>query len=370
MLFLILVALMSNDASAHDEGDEQRTSGTAAAHAFLQSLPQAKRTHAQLSFDSSERTSWNYVPTRRAGAALAELDTNQKARIDALLRSALSPSGFETARQIVQHESILAQIEGNPRRDPLLYYTAVFGEPGPRAPWAWRFEGHHLSVNATHVDGQAQIVAPLFMGSNPARVPHGPKAGLRVLAAEEDLARDLIRMLPLARRTRALVADRAFPDIVTRNDPKVRSLHIEGLAAGDMSQPEQAQLRKLLHVYADRMTQSAAREQIERIDRAGFDKVHFGWAGSLEPGKPHYYRVHGPTVLIEYDNTQNDANHIHTVWRDLQRDFGGDLLRAHYEAHRTDHHGHDQAQEPARTASTMRDSTSFHAAVPGVTRSK
>jgi hypothetical protein len=171
------------------------------------------------------------------------------------------------------------------------------------------------------------------MGVNPARVPQGPKAGLRLLAAEEDLARALLRMLPEARRSRAMLAEDAFPDIITRNDPRVRSLKIEGLAAGDMSQTEQAQLRKLMHVYAGRMTESAAREQLQRIERAGFEKLHFGWAGSLAPGKPHYYRVHGPTVLIEYDNTQNDANHIHSVWRDLQRDFGGDLLRAHYQAH-------------------------------------
>jgi hypothetical protein len=335
-------ALLSSRANESNQSDEKPSAGTAAARALLQSLPEAKQTQAQLSFDSPERTNWNYVPMRRAGVPLAELDTNQKTLIDPLLRSALSPTGFKTAQQIVQHESILAEIEGSRRRDPELYYTAVFGEPGPRAPWAWRFEGHHLSINATHVDGQTQVVAPLFMGSNPARVPSGPKAGLRLLAAEEDLARALIRMLPEERRTRAILSARTFSDIVTRNDPKVRSLNIEGLAAGDMSEPEQTQLRKLLHVYADRMTESAAREQLERIELAGFDKLHFGWAGSLEPGKPHYYRLHGPTVLIEYDNTQNNANHIHSVWRDLERDFGGDLLRAHYEAHRSaDAHGHE-----------------------------
>jgi hypothetical protein len=334
-------ALISSRAAAPNESDDKRSSGTAAARALLQSLPEAKRTQARLSFDSSQRTNWNYVPTKRAGIALADLDASQKALIDPLLRSALSPAGVKTAQQIVQHESILGQIEGNPRRDPELYYTAVFGEPGSSAPWAWRFEGHHLSVNATHVDGQTQVVAPLFMGSNPARVPNGPKAGLRILAAEEDVARDLIRMLPEARRTRAMLDEDAFPDIITRNDPKVRSLKIEGLAAGEMSQAEQTQLRKLLRVYADRMTESAAREQLERIERAGFDKLHFGWAGSLESGKPHYYRVHGPTVLIEYDNTQNNANHIHSVWRDLERDFGGDLLRAHYQAHQAGDHGHD-----------------------------
>jgi hypothetical protein len=328
-------AFMSSDANEPTESEDQQSSATKAARAFVQSLSQVTRTQAQLPFDSPARTNWNYVPMKRAGVALADLDANQKTLIDPLLRSALSPTGYETAQRIVQHESILAEIEGSRRRDPELYYTAVFGEPGPRAPWAWRFEGHHLSVNATHVDGQTQVVAPLFMGSNPARVPSGPKVGLRLLAAEEDLARALIRMLPDERRTRAILSDSAFADIVTRNDPKVSSLNIEGLAAADMSQPEQAQLRKLLHVYADRMTQSAAREQLERIERAGFDKLHFGWAGSLAPGKPHYYRVHGPTVLIEYDNTQNNANHIHSVWRDLERDFGGDLLRAHYEKHRS-----------------------------------
>lgn len=323
--------------------DEPQSSGAQAAQSLLQALPESKRSQAQLPFESEERTRWHYVPMKRAGIPLADLDTKQKAQVDALLQSALSPQGFDTAKGIVQHELILGEIEGNSRRrDPGLFYSVIFGEPGARAPWAWRFEGHHLSVNATHVDGRGQVVAPLFMGSNPARVPSGPKAGLRLLAAEEDVARALIQMLPGERRARAVLGDVAFSDIVTRNDPKVRSLDIEGLAASDMSKTEQEQLRKLLHVYADRLTQSAAGEQLERIERAGFGKLHFGWAGSIEPGKPHYYRLHGPTVLIEYDNTQNDANHIHTVWRDLERDFGGDLLRSHYEQHRRAHsHDHD-----------------------------
>ena len=343
-VFLVMLggALLSSRADERDQGEGPSSSGTEAASALLQSLPEAKRTKAKLSFESPERTTWHYVPMRRAGIPLADLDAEQKALVDPLLQSALSPSGYKTAQQIVQHETILREIEGSSRRDPGLYYTAVFGDPTPRAPWAWRFEGHHLSVNATHIDGQTQVVAPLFMGSNPARVPSGPKAGLRILAAEEDLARELIRMLPDECRARAILSERTFGDIVTRNDPKVRAFNIEGLAIGDMSQEEQALLRKLLHVYANRMTQNAAREQLERIERAGFDKLHFGWAGSLEPGKPHYYRIHGPTVLIEYDNTQNNANHIHSVWRDLERDFGGDLLRAHYEAHRTaGAHGHE-----------------------------
>lgn len=339
------VAFMSSQAdetTQRADAQEGATPGVSAAKNLLNSLPDENRKQAQFAFDSAERKNWNYVPMRRGGIPLADLDADLKQWIDPLLQSALSPEGFKTAKAITQHESILAQLEGNRARDPERYYTAIFGEPAPRAPWAWRFEGHHLSVNATYVDGHTQVIAPLFMGSNPARVPSGPKKGLRILAAEEDLARALMQALPQERRARAMLSERAFSDIVTRNDPKVRSLNMEGLAAGQMNEAEKAQLRKLVHIYADRMTQSAAREQLERIERAGFDKLHFGWAGSIEPGEPHYYRVHGPTVLIEYDNTQNNANHIHSVWRDLQNDFGGDLLRAHYSSHaHDDEHGHD-----------------------------
>lgn len=339
----IVGATVMSSRDSNGASDEPQSSGSQAAQSLLQALPANKRSQAQLPFQSGERTEWNYVPMKRAGIPLADLDANHKTLVDSLLHSALSPKGFDLAQGIVQHELILAEIENNPRRrDPGLFYTAIFGDPGPRAPWAWRFEGHHLSVNATNVEGHGQIVAPLFMGSNPARVPSGPKAGMRLLAAEEDVARTLIQMLPGERRARAMLSDDAFSDIVTRNDPKVQSLEMEGLAASDMTEPQREQLRKLLHVYADRLTQPAARDQLERIERAGFGKLHFGWAGSIEPGKPHYYRVHGPTVLIEYDNTQNNANHIHTVWRDLERDFGGDLLRTHYENHRrADTHGHE-----------------------------
>jgi uncharacterized protein DUF3500 len=346
----VLIAAAGAKVMSQDEGESKQANAThdapagaaATASSLLNALPEGKRTHAQFPFDAEERMQWNYVPMQRSGLPLKELDPTQRPFVEPLLHSALSASGFNTAQQIVAHETILGELEGRPSyRDPDLYYTAVFGNPGLRAPWAWRFEGHHLSVNATWVDGH-QVVAPLFMGSNPARVPQGKHVGLRILAAEEDLARALIRMLHADRRARAMLSDQAFSDIVTRNDPKVRGLNLEGLAAADMTQAEQTQLRKLLHVYADRMTQSAASDQLARIENAGFGKLHFGWAGSIEPGKPHYYRIHGPTVLIEYDNTQNNANHVHTVWRDLERDFGGDLLRAHYAQHVPgDDHGHE-----------------------------
>jgi hypothetical protein len=205
----------------------------------------------------------------------------------------------------------------------------VFGTPGAAAPWAWRFEGHHLSINVTQLPGQPPVVAPVFIGANPARVLSGPQTGFRLLAAEEDLGRELVTMLPAARRKMATIADAAPSEIVTGNDPKVRPLEIEGLAAADMNQAEQRQLRRLIELYTGRLALDAGKEALARLDRAGFGKVHFAWAGGIESGQKHYYRIHGPTLLIEYDDTQNDANHIHTVYRDLDRDFGGDLLRKH-----------------------------------------
>jgi hypothetical protein len=334
------ISLCSLAVQAQEPDPNQENSAAAeAAQDLLKALPETTRADISDSFDSSERTNWNFVPMKRAGVPLGALSSEQRGLLDPLLASALSPQALATAKDIIEHESILAALERDrgvsnwQRRDPSLFYTLIFGTPSSKENWAWRFEGHHLAVNVTHVAGHAQVVAPMFMGANPARVPSGPKAGLRLLAAEEDLARALIHMLPADRKARAIISERALNEIVTGNDPKVQSLAMEGLTAAQMSVEERTQLRKLLNIYIDRMTHSAAREQLERIESAGFEKIHFAWAGSIEPNEPHYYRIHGPTFLIEFDNTQNNANHIHTVWRDLQRDFGGDLLREHYRSH-------------------------------------
>jgi hypothetical protein len=338
----LLIGSMAMQVSAGAQNRASREPNEANARAvreFLAVLDNRQLAIVSFPFDSNERTNWNFVPMSREGIPLASLNEQQRARIDPMLRSALSEQGVATAKRIVDHESILGPLERDRgvlnwrRRDPGLYYTTVFGDPAPNSTWAWRFEGHHLSVNVTQIAGESQIVAPVFMGANPARVPSGPHAGLRILGDEEDIARTLVRMLPAERRARALISSKALGDIVSGNDPKVQGLAFEGLAAEQMSPSEQERLRELVDVYAERLTPAAAEEQLGRIERAGFDRLHFAWAGSIEPGEPHYYRVHGPTVLIEYDNTQNDANHVHTVWRDLERDFGGDLLRKHLAHH-------------------------------------
>lgn len=319
--------------------DTSALAGTA--RTFLSTLDDRQRADASFGFDDPERTTWAYVPQRRTGLPLQAMDAGQRAAAFALLGTGLSERGTGLARGIIELEGTLGELEGGagllgPRRDPELYFMAVFTGAGGTHPWGWSFEGHHLSVNVTDLGPNGQIVAPLFMGANPARIPSGQQQGTRLLAAEEDLAFELLRMLDPGQRGRATIAAQTFGDIVTRADPVVGPMAFAGLPAAEMTVPQQQLLRRLLELYAGRMADSSAYSQLQRIDDAGFGLLHFAWAGAHQPGEPHYYRIHGPTVLVEYDNSQGGANHIHTVWRDLENDFGGDLLRRHYarQAHR------------------------------------
>ena len=326
------LAVSPGAGSAHGAG--HGSAAAASAGAFLASLPPELRKRASFPLDSPERTQWYFVPRERVGVRLLDLDDAQSELLGPLLATALSPEGLLEARGVMKHENILRRVETEAgidatRRDPGLYYTSVFGKPAATAPWAWRFEGHHLSINVTQVPGAPPMVGPVFIGANPARVLTGPQTGFRLLAAEEDLGRELITSLSPEHQKTAIFHETAFAEIVTGNDPKVRPLEIEGLAASDMSSPEQEKLRRLMDLYYARLDPVSAGDARARMEHAGFGKVHFAWAGGLESGQKHYYRVHGPTLLIEYDDTQNDANHIHTVYRDLDHDFGGDVLRRH-----------------------------------------
>lgn len=313
----------------------------AAVTEFLGSLTAELRGKSTYPLDSAERFDWAFVPRSRNGASLLDLDDTQTELLGPLLATALSPEGLLAARDVIKHENILRAEEtargiDATRRDPGLYHTTVFGQPSATATWAWRFEGHHLSLNVTQLPGHAPFIGPVFFGANPATVKTGPRAGTRLLAAEEDLARALMVQLPEDRRKAALIRDRAFADILTGNDREAR-LDFAGLAASEMTAEERQSLRTLIEVYTARFVPGTARDILARMDRAGFGQVRFAWAGGLEAGQPHYYRIHGPTLLIEYDNTQDGANHVHTVFRDLERDFGGDPLRRHLSGHRSDH---------------------------------
>jgi hypothetical protein len=252
-----------------------------------------------------------------------------------LLNSSLSQRGYAKATTIMSQEAVLAELEGPARkiaRDPELYFVSIFGQPDAKGTWGWRWEGHHVAFNFTIVQGQYVAGAPNFYGANPAEVKEGPRKGLRVLAAEEDLARQLVKSLDAGQRAVAVYTNVAPRDIITGADRKARLLKPDGLSTTKMTADQRELLTRLLKEYVYRVRPDVADKDLGRIQKAGFENIQFAWAGSLEAGKGDYYRVQGPTFLLEYDNTQNNNNHVHAVWRDLQNDFGEDLLLKHYEA--------------------------------------
>jgi hypothetical protein len=307
-----------------------------AALAFLAALDAGQRAKACLDFaDETQRQEWYYIPRDRAGLPLKEMDASQREKAHQLVATGLSAAGYTKAQTIIALEPILHQLEGAERRfnrDPELYYLSIFGTPGSADPWSWRFEGHHLSLNYTLVAGSMIGPTPTFFGANPAQVRHGEQAGLRALKEEEDLGRQLVKELDVSQRQLALINSEAPADILTRNLPRVGdAVKPEGLAGAGMSVSQRQVLQALIEVYINRLPEELARVEWDKLVRSDLNAVHFAWAGGLERGQPHYYRVQGPTFVAEYDNTQNDANHIHAVWRDLENDFGADLLNRHYQ---------------------------------------
>lgn len=330
---LVLIVFAAAPVLAQD-GALSAPSMAKAADAFLATLEEDEREVAVFSFEDEERYNFHYTPVERMGLPLKDMSLEQRRAVHALLRTALSARGYLKATSVMQLEQVLHEIE-QPGwvRDRALYYLSVFGTPAEGEPWGWRFEGHHLSLNYTSVTNEVTATTPAFFGANPAEVRTGPTAGLRVLGAEEDLGRRLVMELDERQRTTAIITDSAPREIITRNDREVTLQSFEGLPASDMSQAQRELLREVVLQYTHNMRPDLADGQMKKIEEAGFENLHFAWAGGLNPGEEHYYRVHGPTVLIEFDNTQGDGNHVHSVWRDLTDDFGEDLLLRHYEEH-------------------------------------
>jgi hypothetical protein len=302
-----------------------------AARHYLVSLSAGQLAKVKIGLASDERMNWHYIPRPRKGLPFAEMDPAQQHLARAFLSSGLSQRGYIKASTIMSLETILQELEQGrgPLRDPELYYFSVFGEPSSDRTWGWRVEGHHLSLNFTLAEGQLVASTPSFFGSNPAEVRQGPRKGLRVLAGEEDRARALLQSLNESQRRLAVIQTDAPADILTANNRRAEIGAPAGLPSTALTPPQLDLLMDLVDEHAWNMPEDIASRRIRQLREAGVDKIHFAWAGSLEKGMPHYYRVQGPTFLIEYDNTQNDANHIHTVWRNLLGDFGADLLGQH-----------------------------------------
>ncbi len=338
-----------------------------AAAAWLDALEPEQREKASFGFDDvAERTSWAYFPRMTNGLSLLEMDPRHQKLVHRLISSSLSFAAYTKVAMVMASESLVSLMEEgrlDQFRDPRRYFLAVFGSPGA-ARWGWRFEGHHVVLNFTLGAGEVISPTPLFIGAQPAEIAHGHSTVIRPCGEEEDAARELLSSLDADRRRQAIICEAAPPDFVLMNAPHVpesalpgeidappllasivaeaKSMpakqrealrfergHPKGLPGSAMDGGHQKLLSELINVYVERLPEPLAQFERERIERAGMDGVHFAWAGDTERKMPHYYRLQGPSFLVEYDNTQNDANHLHSVWRNPERDFGGDLLREH-----------------------------------------
>ena len=314
-------------------------SGTAermaeACHTFLDSLSLEQRERTTYHYLDGERLFWYYPPLNRHGLPLRDMDAEQRRLAYAVMDSGLAEQAYRKATLIIDHELVLGPLEKEDgkvtfERDPELYYFTVFGEPGGSDPWGWRVEGHHISLNYSVWGDRVISATPLFLGANPAEIRKGPKKGLRILGDREELAFELMNSLDSGQRSRAIIYETAPYDILTYNSSKVSLPAEEGLPATRMSKGQKAMLTALVTEYVRQVPDDLASERLAVLEEGGLDRLHLAWGGPVERGTPNYYRIHGGDFVVEYDNRQNGANHIHSVWRDVENDFAADVLRDH-----------------------------------------
>lgn len=306
---------------------------TDAAKAFLGSLTPQQRAQATFQFQDDERFDWHYIPKPRKGLALRDMTPEQKQLAHALLAAGLSQQGYIKAVSIMSLDQVLKTLEEGkgPQRDPEGYFFTVFGEPSSSGTWGYRVEGHHVSQNFTIVNGKVQG-APTFYGTNPAEIREGPRKGLRILAREEDLGRQLVKSLNADQQKTAVISKDAPKEILTEASRKAAlNGQPSGLEASKMNASQRAIFQSLLDEYCQNMTDQIDQTREEQIKKAG-NNIYFAWAGGEEPGQGHYYRIQSHSFMVEFDDTQDNANHIHSVWRDFDGDFGLDLLKEHYQS--------------------------------------
>jgi hypothetical protein len=305
------------------------------ANAFINMLDTAQTEKARYEFENDERYNWHYVPRERKGISFNDLTDNQRQAALNLLKACLSEQGYNKANNIMALENILREVENrgpnDTHRDPLNYSLTIFGNPDQNNVWGWRLEGHHISLNFSSIDGEIVSATPSFWGSNPAVVRTGRYRGRQILRQETDLGFTLVNSLDMDQLRIAVVAPKAPSDIITRNQRTADVLEPAGLAFGDMTDQQKKLFLQLLNIYVKNYQLGFSKRLMEKIEKAGVENLSFAWAGSLQPAAGHYYRIQGPILLIEYDNTQNNANHVHTVIRDLTNDFAEDILREHYQ---------------------------------------
>lgn len=329
---LLAVVMGLFPASRGHDSSEAVEEITSAANAFLAALNADQKAKATFDWKSEERFNWHFIPKERKGLPIKEMTHEQRPLAHALLASGLSHKGYIKATGIMSLEQILFEMEQGkgPKRDPELYFFMIFGTPSTTGAWGYRFEGHHLSLSFTLAGGHISVT-PSFMGTNPGEVRAGARKGVRLLGKEEDLARKLVKSLNEQQKKTAIYTNTAPADIITAADRKARVLEPKGISMKALNEEQQGVLWSVISEYLFRARGEVAEHELEEIHDAGPETIFFAWAGSTELNQGHYYRVQGPSFLLEYDNTQNNANHVHAVWRDLKNDYGEDMLREHYD---------------------------------------
>lgn len=338
-ILLLMFATATLECCHSQVNNRANSEMSTAANEFLQTLSQEQKAKAQFRFDEDERYNWHYIPKARKGIPLKELNNAQRKAAMSMLHAALSDTGFQKATAIRQLEDVLRVVEGLPEnsdyRDSGKYYISVFGNPSDPV-WGWRFEGHHISFNFSSKDNRLVSATPNFFGANPAIVLSGPQKGTEVLKGETELGFALLQSLDQKQKQEAVINVQAPAEIITGADRKAIIADAHGVSYGELNSEQQKIFMQLLSLYIHRYRRQFAMDLMEEIESAGVNNLLFAWAGDQQVGvgHPHYYRIKGPTIIIEYDNTQNNANHVHTVVRDLKHDFGGDELLEHYKQYK------------------------------------
>ena len=301
---------------------------------FLNSLSQDQKGKACFEYLDGERIFWYYPPMNRHGLALRDMESNQRELAFKLMSTGLTDRSFDQARQIIALEDVLGPLEKERgvksfKRDPELYYFTVFGTPGGDDPWAWRAEGHDVSLHFSVWKDEIISMTPFFFGANPAEVRKGPKNGLRILSHREDIAFDLMDSFDEGQKKKAIIYGTAPYDIITYNSSKVSLPAEEGLSIAKMSGTQREIIKSLISEYINQVPEELAQKKYSELDKYGLENIHFAWGGATDPSGEHYYRLHGGNFVVEFDNRQNGANHIHSVWRDVDNDFAEDVMRQH-----------------------------------------
>ena len=304
------------------------------ATSYVDSLSPAQKERSVISYTAGERLFWYYPPLNRRGLPLRDMDQNQRNLAFSLMESTLSEEAYKQARLIIEHELVLGPLEAEEGdvgwdRNPELYYWTVFGEPGGDEPWAFRVEGHHISYQLSIMGDKVISTTPFFFGSNPAEVKKGPKQGLRILSRREDLSFELLDSLDSGQRTKAIVHEKAPWDIYTYNATRPSLPEGEGLPASRMNGTQKEMFMSLISEYVNQVRNDVSKDKMSMIQENGIEDFHFSWHGGTTRADKHYYRIHGGDFIVEFDNFQNDANHIHSVIRDVSNDFALDVMREH-----------------------------------------